>query len=417
MIEKKGMLLVLPVPFQVKGNRLFFESQACNGLEKWADNFESVVVAAPLMPESLAEQDKTITWRDTTTLADYKRFELIPLPWAYSLLDFLSCYSSVRVSLAGLISRCHYLQLCIGGLFGDWAAVAALEAHKQDRAYAVHTDRVEHEVILAVTRQAKLPTRMKARLLAPVMANYHRWIIQKSTLGLWHGNDCYSAYSSFCNHSYLIHDIHLKPSSVIGDIELSEKSERAISDQMLRICYAGRIDPMKAPLDWVQAIGRARDLGVNLHATWMGDGSLLDEMQAMVTKLSLDACIELLGFERDRDKLLQRIRESHIMLFTHITPESPRCLLESLVCGTPIVGYQSSYCDDLVKEFGGGIFVPTKDWKKLGDLLASLSKNRQRLSQLIKEAGKNGTRFNDEVVFYERSELIKKYLPSNEFSQ
>lgn len=410
MTTQKGMLLVLPVPFRAKGNQLFFESQACNGLERWADNFESVVVAAPVMPESLAEQDKTMTWRNTATLANPKRFELVPLPWAYSLLKFLSCYSSVRASLAALISRCRYLQFAIGGLFGDWAAVAALEAHKQGRAYAVHTDRVEHEVILQVTRGARLRTRMKARVLAPLMASYHKWIIKNCALGLWHGEDCYSAYSPFCDRSYLIHDIHTKPSDSISDIEVSEKIKRAKSDQTIRICYAGRIDPMKAPIDWVQAIGRARDLGVNLHATWMGDGVLLDAMKATIANRGLNSSIELIGFEGDRDKLLKRIRESHIMLFTHITQESPRCLIESLVCGTPIIGYQSRYPEDLVKDFGGGMFVPMKDWKQLGDLLSTLSKDRQRLSQLILQAGENGTRFNDEAVFHERSELIKKVL-------
>ena len=405
------MLLVLPVPFRSKGNQLFFESQACHGLEQWADNFESVVVAAPLIPDSLAEKDKTMTWRNTATLADPKRFELVPLPWAYSLLDFLSCYSSVRASLAELIARCRYLQFAIGGLIGDWAAIAALEAHKQGRAYAVHADRVEHKVMLQVTRGARLRTRIKARVFAPLMVSYHKRIIKKCALGLWNGQDCYSAYTPFCNNSFLIHDLHTKSSDGISDIDLSEKIKHAKSDQIIRICYAGRIDPMKAPLDWVQAIGRARDLGVNLHATWMGDGVLFDEMKAMIANRGLNSAIDLSGFEQNRDKLLKTIRESHIMLFTHVTQESPRCLIESLVCGTPIIGYQSSYSEELVKDVGGGMFVSIQDWEKLGDLLVSLSKDRQRLSQLIKEAGENGSRFNDEAVFSQRSELIKKHLP------
>lgn len=409
--ETKRYVTCSAVPFRVKGDQLFFDSQACNGLERWADNFESVVVAAPLIPEPLAEQNKTMTWRDTATLADRNRFELVPLPWAYSLLNFLSFYNSVRASLAALISRCRYLQFAIGGLFGDWAAIAALEAHKQGRAYAIHTDRVEHKVILEVTRRARLPTRMKARALAPLMASYHKWIIKNCALGLWHGQDCYSAYSPFCDNSYLIHDIHTKRSDHISDIELGEKIKRAKRDQTIRICYAGRIDPMKAPLDWIQALGRARDLGADLHATWIGDGVLWDEMKAMIANLGLNSYIEVSGFEQNRDKLLKRIRESHIMLFTHVTQESPRCLLESLVCGTPIIGYQSSYAQDLVKDFGGGIFVPMKDWKQLGDLVVTLSKDRQLLSQLIKEAGENGTRFNDEAIFHERSELLKKHLP------
>ena len=412
-MERKGMLLVLPVPFLVKGNELFFETQACNGLARWADNFESVVVAAPTMPEALAAEDKTISWQNTASLEKPERFELVPLPWAYKLSDFLSCYSPVRAYLGELISQSEYLQFALGGLIGDWAAIASLEARKQGRAYAIHTDWVNHEVVLKASWGASLKKRLKAIVEAPLMEMYHKRIIQNCDLVLWHGQDCYSAYSPFCKNSYLVHNIHLKHSDAIGKKELALKVERAKSDapdNTLRICYAGRIDPMKAPLDWVKAIAHARDNGVNIGATWMGDGILMDEMKALIEKLGLNSCIELTGLEQNRDKVLQRIRESHMMLFTHITPESPRCLIEALMCGTPIIGYQSDYPVELVGDFGGGKFVPMGDWKKLGDLLVTLSKDRQRLSQLIAEAGENGIRFNDEAVFRDRSNLIKKHL-------
>jgi glycosyltransferase involved in cell wall biosynthesis len=171
---------------------------------------------------------------------------------------------------------------------------------------------------------------------------------------------------------------------------------------------------MKAPLDWVKAIARARDLGVKLHATWMGDGPLRQEMEAMIAEMGLNSVIELTGFVSDRTKLYKKIGESHIMLFTHVTPESPRCLIESLVRGTPIIGYHSEYADDLVNNLGGGRFVPLEDWEQLGNLIAQLSNDRKRLSKLIQEAGKNGARFNDQAVFLERSELIKKHLSEAE---
>ncbi|MFB8787501.1 MAG: hypothetical protein U7123_01285 [Potamolinea sp.] len=79
-MNQKGMLLVLPVPFRVKGNQLFVESQSGNGLERWADNFESIVVAAPTIPEALGEQDKMMTWCDTTTLTNPHRFEVCTAP-------------------------------------------------------------------------------------------------------------------------------------------------------------------------------------------------------------------------------------------------------------------------------------------------------------------------------------------------
>jgi glycosyltransferase involved in cell wall biosynthesis len=409
-MEQKGLLLVLPVPFRVKDNRILFESQACNGLERWADNFGKVIVAAPVLPEDLAERNKMMTWCDTATLIERDRFELVPLPWAYSLSQFIKTYRSTRTSLAALISRCRYLQFALGGLWGDWAAIAALEARQQNRSYAIHTDRVEHEVMLRSTQKASWKERLKVRLLAPAMARYHQGIIRDCTLGLWHGNDCYKAYSPFCQNSYLIHDIHLKPSECIGTEELVQKSDRVKDETTLKICYAGRMEPMKAPLDWVKAIAHARELGVNLQATWMGDGTLLEQMKKLIVELKLEDCIYLSGTISNRDKLLEQIRESHVMLFTHITPESPRCLLESLVCGTPIVGYHSEFAQDLVKDYGGGQFVNIGDWQQLGKLIERLSQDRTLLAQLIQQAGRNGTRFNDEAVFRDRSELIKKYL-------
>jgi glycosyltransferase involved in cell wall biosynthesis len=170
------------------------------------------------------------------------------------------------------------------------------------------------------------------------------------------------------------------------------------------------MEPMKAPLDWVKAISKARDLGVNLQATWMGDGSQLSQMQSLIKELNLEKCIQLTGFQSDREQLLNQIRHSHLMLFTHITPESPRCLIESLMCGTPIIGYHSEYAEDLVNNYGGGQFVAIQNCQELGVLLSILFRERQLLAKLIKEAGKNGQRFTDQLVFQERSELIKKYL-------
>jgi glycosyltransferase involved in cell wall biosynthesis len=413
----RSLLIVLPVPFRYKNQQLLFESQACNGLERWADNFGSLIVAAPLMPESLAQEAKTMVWRDTTTLHQPQRFELVPLPWAHSFKTFWAYYPQIRAVLRRLIQRSCLLQFAIGGLIGDWAAVAAIEAHNQHRTYAIHADVVEYQGILKTAEKAAWNDRLKAFVMSVLMKHYYNWIIQQADLGLWHGADCYSAYSPLCKRSFLIHNTHTKSSDCIDLLKLAEKSNHVLSTPVLRICYAGRMEVMKAPLDWIRAIGVAKNLGVNLQAVWLGDGKLFNEMTQTVTEQGLEACIELAGFERDRQRLLQRIRESDLMVFTHITPESPRCLIEALISGTPIVGYRSNYAEDLVKAFGGGVFVPIGEWEQLGKTIAELARDRQHLSRLVQEAGESGARFNDEAVFQERSELIKKHLKPREDSK
>ncbi len=59
-VERDSLLLVLPVSFRIDPEgRLLFEKQACNGLERWAEHFRSLVVACPLKPDAEVQRDKT----------------------------------------------------------------------------------------------------------------------------------------------------------------------------------------------------------------------------------------------------------------------------------------------------------------------------------------------------------------------
>jgi len=69
--------------------------------------------------------------------------------------------------------------------------------------------------------------------------------------------------------------------------------------------------------------------------------------------LGLREVVDFPGFLSDRSELLEKLRLAHMMLFTHVTPESPRCLLEALICGTPIVGYANGFAKDLTAGRGG----------------------------------------------------------------
>jgi glycosyltransferase involved in cell wall biosynthesis len=400
------MLLVLPVPFRLKGNALLFEAQACNGLNRWADNFSKVVVAAPVMPEEMAQANKTIVWEDTASVLN-ERITCIQLPWAYGIKDFLLTYRRYRKLLAEQIKACEYLQFAIGGLFGDWAALAAVEAKKQGRLYAIHTDRVESQLWRKLAEGSSGPRAWKKRIEANLMDRYHRSVITHCAAGLWHGQECYAAYSPWCKNNHIIHDVHTKPADAISAVDMDAKLREVCNAAELRIAYAGRMAEMKAPLEWVKAIGRARDKGVAVSATWYGDGELRSQVEAEIDALKLNGMVKLAGFVSDRKILLEGLRSAHLMLFTHITPESPRCLLEALICGTAIVGYDNAFAQDLTFERGGGSYVPMHDWQALGDRIADLSAQRNELRQLLSQAAANGKRFNDEDLFRERSEIVK----------
>jgi glycosyltransferase involved in cell wall biosynthesis len=411
MNSKNGtMLLVVPVPFLIRDGIVMMEEQARNGLKRWLAAFDHVIVAAPTIPEKVVVSGAaTIIWKDVSDLLAQRCVTLLPLPWAYNVTGFLRNYQQTRKLLADYIDRVRYLQFAIGCLVGDWAAVAALEAIRQKRRFAIHTDRVEHKVLLEVSKRRGFLRRLKANVVSTLMCSYHRHLIQRCSLGLWHGSDCYHEYAPWCKTSYTIHDVHTKPEDCIDETSLRSKLDALESAETINICYAGRLDAMKAPLEWLKAIAAARDLSAPIRAVWFGDGPLREEAQAEVKRLRLNESVVLPGFVSDRSELLKALKTANIMLFTHVTPESPRCLLESLIAGTPIVGYQNKFAEELTSSLGGGRFVEIHDWESLGNLIADLVSDRSELRQLTIEAAQNGQRFSDVKVFAERSELISRF--------
>ncbi|NEU75023.1 glycosyltransferase [Hassallia byssoidea VB512170] len=412
-IEKK-ILLVMPVPLvKVKG-RLGFDEQTCDGLIRWAENFDRVVMACPLMPEHITEKTQTsTTWKAIADLPCADRLELVPLPYAYKLPDFIQTFKSISQLLTAKIQECEYLCFAICGIIGDWGAIACLEAIKLKRPYSIWADRVEYEVMLRTfnkNNKTSLKRRFQDLFTLLFLKPYQQYLVSRSHLGLFQGQDCYSAYSPFCKNPHCVYDIHTKKSDLIDASSLERKINSLLQGEPLLICYAGRAAEMKGPLDWLRVVHRLVQVGVNIQATWLGDGPLLLEMKSLADKLGIAEQVHFAGFVDDQNKLLETMKKHHIFLFCHKTPESPRCLVESLVCGCPIVGYSSLYPEGLVSEYGGGAFVPMNDWQKLAYLMVQLNLDRAKLSDLISQAALSGQQFDEQVVFTHRSDLIKQYL-------
>lgn len=88
----------------------------------------------------------------------------------------------------------------------------------------------------------------------------------------------------------------------------------------------------------------------------------------------------------DRTRFLSAMKSAHLSLFCHKTPEAPRCLIETLACGMPIVGHASAYARDLVATQGGGHFVDVGDTHGLADPLLTLHRDRTALQAEVGRA-------------------------------
>jgi colanic acid/amylovoran biosynthesis glycosyltransferase len=405
-----SLLLVVQVPFRIMNGRYGLDEQTCDGLIRWVEHFDRVVMAAPILSEAEAkEYSRTETWRAIADLPCADRIEVVPLPYAYKLTKYIRQYGKTRSLLNTKIRECQYLCFAPAVWIGDWATVACLEAIELNRSYAVWADRVEYEVIRRLLKKAtSLKVKIKETLTLPFTKRRIHHVIRQSDLGLFQGQDCYTAYAPLNQNSHCVYDIHTQKSDQISSMRLAEKLDQLKANQPLKICYVGRADEMKGPFDWIQIIDQLHQRGFKLEATWLGDGQLLDEMKRMAIDVGVANLIEFTGFVSDRAQMLETMQQNDVFMFCHKTPESPRCLVEALVSGLPIVGYDSPYPRGLIAQHGGGIFTPLNDQIALANQIVELDRDREKLCDLVQQAAKSGTLYDEETVFQHRSDLIKQ---------
>ncbi len=405
----RSLLLYAQAPvYRAQDGTLLVERQAINGMIRWAENFEGVVV---MSPEGVG--DPPTGWVAWTPRHDI-RIELFPP--AYRPDQFLGCLVKQYRRISGLIDEADYLVFAIGGLWGDWGAVGCIAAHAKGRGYAVWTDRVESDVTRREAAESSGRARLRARLYAGPMAALERHTISRADVGLFHGAECYDFYSPFAKVSELTHDIHVTGDDRISEAALSEKRGN-LEGRPLHVGYAGRMHWSKGWEDWLEILAGLRAENAPVTATWLGNGPDEEAFRAAVARLDLEEAVALPGFVEDRDSLLAQVRGFDVLLFCHKTKESPRNLIEALMCGTPIVGYADSYSEDLISVAGGGRLGEPGDTRGLVSTLAALAKDRGDLSGLIANAARDGARFDTQSVFRERSEAVLAHVRPRDASR
>ena len=403
-----SLLIFAPVQlYRGADGRLMLENQACNGLRLWAENFDRVIAVMPLV-----EGPVPPAWVPLEAVGPgLARIEIETVPIAWRLRPFLKALPAVRRKFRARIAEADYCGFSLGGLVGDWGAVGCQVAHAMGRPFFVWTDRVESQVERGTARTAPtLRRRLKARLTWRAMAALERWAIRRADLGLFHGRETFEAYAPYSRDPQLVHDIHIRKQDRIGPEALAAKVAAAGAGP-LRIAYVGRADAMKGPLDWVAVLERLAAKGVDFRAEWLGNGDEVPAMAARIAAAGLGERVALRGFVADRAAVLEAYRGAQVFLFCHRTPESPRNLIEALVSGTVLVGYDGAFARDLIQAQGGGVLRPMGDIEGLAGVLADLAGDRARLAALIGRAAADGAPFNDEDVFRHRSELIRGHLP------
>lgn len=402
-----SILLYVHPPYYKVGDEVFFDAQAQNGLHWWAQNFSTVRIMAPLIEEP-PEGPRSDAVALQPFLDAHPSVEPVMLPQRSKLKYLLHDLAPGRDVIRAQIAASEYLVFGFSGYVGDWGTIACRTAARMGRPYAVWKDGVAHR--LARVYQSKqhrsLPRKLWDGFENNLMEYSDRKVVQGADLSLLHGQDTIAYYGAFSRNPHLVHNIHISKADRITEAALAERLT-ARDPRHLRISYAGRVEAIKGPDQWTRALAGAMAEGVDISAKWYGTGVLEEAQHKQLADLGVGDAVSFAGFVAHKE-MLAEICQTDAFVFTHLTDESPRCLIEALSAGLPLVGYDSAYARDLVGASDAGLFVPRGDVDALTQALKDLAADPDRLAHMAREARRVAEPFNDEDIFRERAEIIKE---------
>lgn len=396
------MLLVIPPVVAVTANGLLVDEHFGNNLRSYLAEFERVTVACPAMVASA-------NMIPLDEIAGSERCSMIVLPEPYREDRFYRNYLKVSRLLRAQIRAADYLLVSPHAAF-DWSTLAARIALAMGCDYNMEGDWNLQNVVRAYIREMNFGVaRLRRSLWHLVHTQYYLDSMRKSRLALLQGAAVFEAYKDIAPNPHKVFNVQVTPADRVSDEAFYRKIERVKYGAPLRIIYAGRAIAMKGPEDWQQCLQQSLASGLNATATWIGEGDMLTALRSSAETRGLSDTISYPGTV-SRLEAFEKLRHADIFLFCHMTDESPRCLIEALTAGTPLVGYGSLYANDLVALRGGGEFVSLGDWRALGDRLIALDGDREKLASLMQAARSSSLLYDRDQAIEHRIDLMRRYL-------
>ena len=171
----------------------------------------------------------------------------------------------------------------------------------------------------------------------------------------------------------------------LGEVECFRKNRVEVpKSKPQRIGYIGQIIERKKVDHMLDTFDQLWSHNQNLELIIVGDGDKLGLMQERAKKLASAENIKFLGFRNDRLELLSSF---DLFVMTSSDEGIPRCLMEAMAMGTPVVAYNIPGVGQLIRHEKTGLLAQYGDREALKTLWQR-SLDNQKFASEMAEAGR-----------------------------
>jgi colanic acid/amylovoran biosynthesis glycosyltransferase len=221
------------------------------------------------------------------------------------------------------------------------------------------------------------------------------------------GTPTYECYRRISRNPLLFFDSRVTADMLAPDDVLERRIEKMLAGEPLRLAFSGRLVDIKG-VDHLPLVAAAlRRRGVPFVMEIHGAGDLEAALARMIDELGLQRHVRLCGVADFATQLVPAISSGADLFICCHRQGDPSCTyLETMSCGTPIVGYDNEAFAGVVWHSGVGWTTPMDDPKALAERIAQLDGDRPALASAARAARAFATQHTFEATMRRRVEHL-----------
>lgn len=158
-----------------------------------------------------------------------------------------------------------------------------------------------------------------------------------------------------------------------------------IDDEYL-IISAGRLERVKRFDKLLRILALLRSRAVKVKLIIAGKGNLESELRELARELMIDDHVDFIGFRED---VYAWIAKADLFVLTSDYEGFPMVILESMVCGTPVISSNFSGVTEIIEDGKTGLIIDKEDVAAFTEAVIMLLGNEK----LRKEMSENGVAY------------------------
>jgi glycosyltransferase involved in cell wall biosynthesis len=203
-------------------------------------------------------------------------------------------------------------------------------------------------------------------------------------------------------------DIAVVPNGI--DTEMFYPAEKRSSSRPIRLLTVSRLIERKRVDLLIKAVGRAKELGLDVCLNIAGEGNLSSSLKKLSHELNIADSVFFLGRIPPK-KMPEVYRDNDIFVMSSVHEGMSNAMLEAMASGLPIITTDCEGVEELIA--GNGIVVQQPDAESFAEAFQTLAKDDQLYMQMGAAARARAEKLSWKSVAREYLSCYNKVLGKN----